>query len=113
MTDSDALAAFGAVKSLAVPVIFFPASFMYAFIKVMIPEVARAYTLGKTDAIHERGGHIIRLTLIFSSVVTGIFLVFYAPLGALLFDNAETANCSFILRRLSPQCMWTALRTEY
>ena len=49
MSDSEALAAFGAVKSLAVPVIFFPASFMYAFIKVMIPEVTRAYTLGRCD----------------------------------------------------------------
>lgn len=102
MTDSDALAAFGAVKSLAVPVIFFPASFMYAFIKVMIPEVARAYTLGRTDAIHERGGHIIRLTLVFSSVVTGIFLVFYAPLGALLFDNAETGKLLLYLAPLIP-----------
>lgn len=102
MTDSEALSAFGAVKSLAVPVVFFPASFMYAFIKVMIPEVARAYTLGRTDVIRERGGYIIRQTLIFSSVVTGIFLVFYKPLGLLLFDSAETGRLLLYLAPLIP-----------
>lgn len=102
MSDSEALAAFGAVKSLAVPVIFFPASFMYAFIKVMIPEVARAYTLGRTDVIRESGGKIIRLTLVFSSVVTGVFLVFYEPLGVLLFDSAETGKLLLYLAPLIP-----------
>ena len=102
MSDSDALAAFGSVKSLAVPVIFFPASFMYAFIKVMIPEVTRAYTLGRYDVIRERGGQIIRLTLIFSSVVTGVFLVFYDPLGVLLFNNSETGKLLLYLAPLIP-----------
>ena len=102
MSDSEALAAFGAVKSLAVPVIFFPASFMYAFIKVMIPEVTRAYTLGRYDVIRERGGQIIRLTLIFSSVVTGVFLVFYDPLGVLLFNNSETGKLLLYLAPLIP-----------
>lgn len=99
MLRGEALSVFGAVKSLAVPVIFFPASFMYAFIKVMIPEVTKAYTLCDRNKIREDGEKIIRITLILSSLISGIFIVFYRDLGMLLFKDE---NIGVLLLYLAP-----------
>lgn len=94
-----ALAAFGNLKGMAMPLIFFPSSFLSAFSTLLIPEMSEAMTLGRSLQVRRTADTTIRITMAASWLCAGCFWVFAYLLGDLFYKSAEVG---FYLQVLAP-----------
>lgn len=102
MTNGDALALIGTYRGLAVPAVFFPAAFLGAFTKVLVPEIADAHERGDRRKIEENADKVLNTTLLFSTVVAVLFAVYHRPLGTLILGSADNGITFLILAPLIP-----------
>ena len=93
------LSQFGTLKGMALPLLFFPASFLAAFSTLLIPEMSEALSLGQTLRVKHTVSHTLHITLTASVLCGGVFFACAAPLGQLLYHTDEVG---FYLKVLSP-----------
>lgn len=98
----DALAAYGTVHGMVLPVILFPAAFLAAFSGLLIPEIAEFRTTGRLDAVNRTVCRVLRVTMLFAVLVSGVMLCFSAELGQVLYSSAEAGRYIRILAALIP-----------
>lgn len=96
---SGALADFGALKGMALPLIMFPSSFLTSLAGLLIPEFTAAMTLRQHQRIRRLTESTLRLTLMFSILMGGLFFRFAPQLGQLIYRSEEVGR---ILRFLAP-----------
>lgn len=96
------LSQFGALKGMAMPLIFFPSAFLNALSTLLIPEISAANTLRQTDKVNRAVQRTLHLTLIASILISGVFLVFADQLGTLLYNSAEVGFYLKVLAPLTP-----------
>ena len=95
----EALAQFGALKGMAMPLLFFPAAFLAAVGNLLVPEISGAAALGRRERVQEAVGRTLQLTLAASILIGGAFTLYAAPLGQLLYHTDEVG---VLLRVLGP-----------
>ncbi len=93
------LSQFGTLKGMAMPLLFFPASFLTAFSTLLIPEMSEALALGQTLRVKYTVRRTLHVTLVGSLLCGGLFFTCAAPLGRLLYHSDEVG---FYLRILAP-----------
>ena len=99
MTGEAALSAFGVIKGMALPLIFFPASFLNAMSTLLIPEMSEAATRGWALKVKYTAEKCIHITLVASFPISIIFFFLSARLGLLFYKDALSGE---IIRLLSP-----------
>ncbi len=99
LSKEKALASFGALKGMAMPLIFFPASFLNALSTLLIPEVSEAAALHQSLRVNRAVGRTLHLTLTASIGLSGLFTLFAGELGQLFYQSDEVG---FLLRVLAP-----------
>ena len=90
------------MKGLVLPLLFFPAAFLWAFTKVLVPEVTKAFTQGNSDRINSIGARVIKTTLLCSLPIMIFFIAFSQPIGKYIFKSADAGNYLFLLAPLVP-----------
>ena len=98
----QALAEFGVIRGMVIPLLFFPFSFLSSFVTVMIPEIAR---LNKPETLAERGRKVektVELTLLLSIPVGGLFLFLGGAIGETFYPGKGTAEALFLLAPVTP-----------
>ncbi len=93
------LAAFGNLKGMAMPLIFFPSSFLSAFSTLLIPEMSEAMALHRSVRVRQTADSTVRITMTVSWLCAGCFWVLAYPLGALFYGSTEVG---FYLQVLAP-----------
>ena len=93
------LSQFGTLKGMAMPLLFFPASFLASFSTLLIPEMSEALALGQTLRVKHTVSHTLHITLTASILFGGIFAACAYPLGRLLYHTDEVG---FLLQVLAP-----------
>lgn len=101
-TSEQALSSYGVISGMVFPVIFFPMAFLTAFTGLLVPEVTRYKETGSDKSIEYITGRIMKITIIFSVAVAGIFAYFSDVLGMLLYDSAEAGKYIRIFAYLIP-----------
>ncbi len=101
-SKEQGLAQFGALKGMALPLIFFPASFLGALSTLLIPEISAANTLHQYHKINRAVERTLQLTLGASILIGTVFTVFSAPLGELLYHSHEVGIYLRVLAPLTP-----------
>ena len=96
---SGALASYGTLSSMALPVINFPYALVSSFSSLLIPEVAESRAKGKKRHIKYIAFRTYQLGIAFSIGVFGIFFTFADPLGQLLYSSSEAAS---YIKHLAP-----------
>lgn len=96
------LSQFGALKGMALPLIFFPASFLSAMATLLIPEISSANALHQSDRIRNAIEKALRITLLSSILIGGVFTVFSGELGLLLYHSADVGLYLRVLAPLTP-----------
>lgn len=96
---SGALAQFGMIKGMALPVLFFPSSLLGALSTMLIPEISEAKALNKNYLVKGATERIIQLTSITAFLFSAVFLVAGDEIGRLIFSSSEVG---FLLCALSP-----------
>lgn len=102
-----ALAQFGCLKGMAMPLLFFPASFLSAIGTLLIPEISEAAALGRQDKVRAAVSRTLTVTLTASTLVAGAFYLYAPQLGQLLYHSDEVG---ILLRVLAP--LLPAMYTE-
>lgn len=99
MSGNKALSVFGMIKGMALPLIFFPASFLNALSTLLIPEMSEAAATGRKYKVKYTAEKCIHITFISSLPIAVIFYYTAIPLGKLIYGDAESGE---IIRLLSP-----------
>ncbi len=98
----QALAAYGVVQGMVMPIIGFPAAFLGTISGLLIPEIAESKALGQTQRLFSIMQRVLHLTLIFSFFAAGILLVYSKELANLLYQSSEAQRYLCILAPIVP-----------
>ena len=98
-SQEQALASFGTLKGMALPLLFFPSSFLSAFSTLLIPEMTEAQSRGQAQKVKWAAERTLHLTLWAAIGFAGVFIVLAYPLGRLLYNSEEVG---FLLTVLAP-----------
>lgn len=87
LSRDAALAQFGVISGMVMPVILFPAAFLSAFSSLIVPEITECCRLNNTAKINRIITRAFQITLLFSVGVIGIFLSFPYEFGMAIFKD--------------------------
>ena len=99
---NSALAGYGVIQGMVLPVIFFPSCILSAAAELIVPELTAVQVQRDGRAIRRTAGELLRLSVLFSLGV-GAFLYLCAdPLGMLIYGSREAGHYIRILAPLVP-----------
>ena len=98
----SALADFGIIRGMAIPLLFFPFSFLSALISVTVPEISRLRALKNKDALRVRTSKILTYGWMFSVCAGGLFFLFPETFSLAFYRTAEAARAIRILAAVTP-----------
>ncbi len=98
-TKQRGLELFGAIRSMALPLIFFPASFLTSFSTMLIPEISCANAFNNTLKIKNTVKKSVGITLILSVFTAVCFWFFSYDIAALFYNDTDVG---FAIKILSP-----------
>ncbi len=103
-THSDALSLeqFGAVKGMALPLLFFPAAFLVTVSGLLLPELSDAHALGQKRQVTCLTEQAMHITWLGSVLIGCLFTVLGRPLGNLLYGDDTVGLLLQILGPLTP-----------
>lgn len=103
-TDSrtTALEQFGKLKGMAMPLIFFPSSFLTAFTSLLIPEISEAKALSQERRLRRTIDRALQWTLLSAILIAGIFWKLAQPLSTLIYHDSEVGTILQLLAPLAP-----------
>ncbi len=98
----SALADFGIIRGMAIPLLFFPFSFLSALISVTVPEISRLKALKNSGALKERTSKILTYSWMFSIAVGGLFFLFPDTFSKAFYHTDEASRAIRILAAVTP-----------
>lgn len=99
MDNETALSEYGIVGGMVLPVLTFPCAFLLGFSNLLVPEVARYMTLGKSGKIRGIMVYVFRMTLMFSIAVAAVLICWAREFAVLLYDEPAAGGA---IRALAP-----------
>lgn len=97
-----ALEQYGALKGMAMPVLFFPFSLLGTLSALLMPEIASAYVQEKKGLLCRLVQRVMLITLVLSIFAALEFTVFSAPIGQVLYQSEEIGFYLHVLGPLMP-----------
>lgn len=97
-----AVAQYGSLKGMALPLLFFPFSVLGALSGLLMPEITRAHMKGDLPAMRRLIFTMLRVTCAFSLAAGAGFVVFGAPLAELLYRDAAVGEYVRVLGFIAP-----------
>ena len=102
MTGQEALSLFGAIKGMALPLIFFPATFLNALSTLLIPEMSEAAAQSKAYKVRYTAEKCIHVTLIASLPFAVIFFFAGDTIGTLVYKDPAAGQTVRLLAPIVP-----------
>ncbi|MBR2044137.1 MAG: oligosaccharide flippase family protein [Clostridia bacterium] len=93
------LSIFGALKGMALPVLFFPSSLLGAFSALLIPEMSEALACNRRLSIRRNVERTLRLTLFMGLIFSGVFFFAGPRIGLLIYSDSDSGG---IIKALAP-----------
>ncbi|MDL2215960.1 polysaccharide biosynthesis protein [Ruminococcaceae bacterium OttesenSCG-928-N02] len=94
-----ALAEFGVLKGMAMPIIMFPSAFLVAVAMLLVPEISEDMAAGREEHMQKTIGWALHLTIFVSILIALLFVVLARPISNLLYQNEQVA---FYIKVLGP-----------
>ena len=101
-SHSAALASYGTLQSLVMPIVLFPSALIGSFSGLLVPELAECAVRGNKREIRYITERVIQLSLLFSVGVSGIMICFSGELGDLIYPGKNTHVYIRLLAPLIP-----------
>ncbi len=96
--NDSALAAYGLIHSIALPILLWPAALLRSCAELIIPETAKKNALGKSHAINSGTERLLHLTMLFAMGSAMIMFIYAKPITS----AAGTAQAWGYVRLLAP-----------
>ena len=97
-----AMASYGTLTGMAMPVILFPASFLYSFAGLLIPELAEAKENRRIGEIGRMAERVVKTVLVYGIGAAGLLLGFSRELGLAIYRSEEAAHYIRVMAPLIP-----------
>lgn len=97
-----ALASYGLVHSMALPIVLFPSALIGSFAGLLVPELTECTTKNNNRQIRYICERVSQLALLFSIGAAGIMICFSEELGAVIYPGTDTARYIKLLAPLIP-----------
>ena len=97
-----ALATYGRLQSMVLPIILFSSALITSFAGILIPEITECRVQNNKRQIQYISERMIQLSLLFSIGVAGILIFFSNELGNVIYPNQNTAPYIRMLAPLIP-----------
>lgn len=102
VAHGEALAAYGAVHSMAFPIIMFPSAFIYSFSGLLVPELAECRESCNERQIRYIASRVFSFSLMFSIGVAGIMMTFADEIGQVIYPDMGIEQYIRLLAPLIP-----------
>lgn len=102
LTADKALASYGVLCGMAMPIIMFPTALLYSFTGLLIPEFSEAKAKGDSVRIQYMGARTVKMTLIFSAGCAILMSVFAEEIGKLIYDSRDAGKFIGMMAPLIP-----------
>ncbi len=99
---SAALSIFGALKGMALPVLFFPSSLLNAFSSLLIPEMSEALVRNKPQIIRGSVSKTLKTTWLMGVIFACIFFFCGEKIGVFIYSDSDSGYLIHILAPLVP-----------
>ena len=99
---SAALASYGVIHGVVLPVVLFPSVFVSSFSGLLVPEIAEANARGHHRRVAHVSGRVVSVALLFSFGAAGLMCCFSAEIGQLVCSSREAGAYIRILAPLIP-----------
>jgi len=97
-----AMAAYGTVHGMVLPILLFPAALLSSFSGLLIPEVSEFRARGEDTVVCHTASRVLRITLFFALFVCGSMICYADLLGNLFGDGESTGRYLRTLAALIP-----------
>lgn len=102
LDSKDALARYGRLHGMALPIVLFPAAIISSFAGLLVPEIAESRIRLEERRINYITEKALSLALLFALGVSGIMLAFSRELGNLIYKSDEVGKYIAMLAPLIP-----------
>ena len=100
--DSNALATYGVVSAVALPIVLYPSAFVGAFSGQMIPEITEFHSLENRKEVAYITSRAFSVTLLFSILCSGLLCTFASDFCEVIYSSGEGAEYLHALAPLMP-----------
>ena len=83
----EALASYGILHGMAVPMLLYPMATLTSFAGLLVPEFAESEARGEKDRMRRLAGEALGATLVYATVTTVMMYVFSEELGYVLYNS--------------------------
>lgn len=97
-----ALADFGTIRGMTIPMLFFPYAFLGALLSIQVPTVSRLNTVEDKCARNRLIERIMGISTVFSIVTGVLFFVFSREISTAVYGTAECAQSTRLLALVTP-----------
>ncbi len=101
-SQTQGVAMFGKLKGMAIPLLFFPASFLSAMSTLLIPEISAAVAGGSTARMQALVRRAFSVTCVLSIAIGGVFFVCAPQLGQVVYADAQVGQMIRVLAPIIP-----------
>lgn len=98
----EALACFGAIRGMSIPLLFFPYAFLGALLSIQVPAVSRLCAKGDLEGRDRLIGRIMERTMVFGTLCGGFFFVFAEEMALGLYGNTDCVSSLRMLALVTP-----------
>lgn len=98
-SHEKALEEFGIIKGMAIPLLFFPASFIGAISTLLLPEMSEAHELNQENKIKKLTRKTLQFTIISSILIGGLFFTFAYEISEVIYKNTDVGH---VIKMLAP-----------
>ena len=102
LSQTEALAAFGVLEAMALPVILFPYALLTPFCSLLVPEIARQYATNDQKGLSESASKALTFTATFGIGVSALLITLSNTIGTLLCQSEEAGRLIATLAPLVP-----------
>lgn len=102
LTADTALATYGVLCGMVMPVIMFPTALLYSFTALLIPEFAEAKTTGNVPRLRSMTSRALGLTTAFSVGCAAVMLFFSNEIGMAVYRSREAGAFIGVMAPLIP-----------
>ena len=99
---TTAVSQYGALKGMAIPLLFFPFSVLAALSSLLMPEITRAHTCKNKARTEQLIDTMMTATGLFSALAGALFLLFGKPVSILLYGDAQVGSYVQVLALAAP-----------
>lgn len=101
-SSEASLADYGTIQGMVFPIITYPAVLFGAVSELIVPELTKDQVRGREDAISSAANMLLKLCLVFSVFVMGVFLSLSNLFGVSIYNSVEVGKYIRLFAMLMP-----------